>query len=365
MPRDRVSLLIAVALLCLLVGCGTVVRPVDQELKPAADSFLLQLSDGVIGSYSMNLSDGSISLRQSIHFPALGYQAGTDPLGRFAWIAQHDILEKDIFVAAPPTIITFARAADGLFFDSDRRDYQPKIEQIAVEHHGRWAYDALTDSVGQRRIFSISPGDGHLEEVGRTASGAYGAIMVLHPVENIFYGLEVRNASASAQGREIVVAAYASNEDTGELEPLPNVFTEIPEGIREMAFTSDGRHLVVADLNNQVHLLAKDSEGGLSEVGLLTPKFYVDGFVPHPKLPIIYHRSLEDGVVTSFGIDSGALAELPKIYLPNSGGAVFLLHVSSDGRFLLVQNKGVYLITLDSHTGAATAIQPVNFPFPY
>ena len=284
--------------------------------------------------------------------------AGRDPLGRFAWIAQHDVVEHDIIITAPTTVNTFARMPDGLFSASDQRDYQPRIDQIAVERQGKWAY---ADGAGERRIFPISPVDGHLEGLGRIApSEESAAMLTLHPTRNIFYGFTTRNFLTPTQ--TTVFAAYAPDNGTGELRPLPNVSTEVGYEVREMAFTSDGNYLIVLDFNpnRQVHLLAVDEDGGLREVDV-QPTSFLDGLVPHPKLPIVYHPSLEDGVITGFVVKNGALTELPKIQVGRQDLMPNILHVSSNGRFLLVYSDQAYLITLDSQTGAATDIHPVDF----
>jgi 6-phosphogluconolactonase (cycloisomerase 2 family) len=358
MAQDRRSRLIAALMLCFLAGCGTGVRPSLPPQQASADNFFIQFDDGAATYYSMDLSNGDVTLKQRISIPGTGYAAGMDPLGRFVWVAQQDIAEHDTIITAPPTVNTFARTPDGLFSASDQRDYQPRIDQIAVERRGRWAY---ADGPGERRVFSISPVDGHLEGAGRVLPiKEFAAMLTLQPTKNIFYGYNIRNFLTPTQ--TTVFAAYAPDNDTGELKPLPNVATEVGYEIREMAFTSDGKYLVVLDFdpNHEVHLLAVDEDGGLREVDALTPASYLNGLVAHPKLPIVYHESLEGGGLPAFRVENGALTELPKIQVP---GEPYILHISSNGRFLLVQSDQVYLITLNPQTGAATDIHPVSFSF--
>lgn len=359
MAQDRVSRLIATLMLCLLAGCGTGMRPPVPEQQQREDSFFLQTQDGLIASYSMDLANGDVSLKQRILIPGLGYPAGTDPLGRFLWIAQHDVVEHDTIITAPPTVNTFARKPDGFFSASDQRDYQPRIDEIAVEHHGKFAYD----NGAERRIFSISPVDGHLEEAGTTDAEL--GFVILHPIKNIFYSAISTNLFRP--DTNTVFKAYASDSDTGELTPLPNVSTQVPYDIREMKFTSDGNYLIILDFDpsHRVHLLAVDKDGGLREVDALTPASYPYGLVAHPTLPIVYHQSLAgDGLIQAYGVKNGALTELPSIHVGDSDISGNLLHVSSDGRFLLVASRQIYLVTLNPQTGEATDIQPVNFPFP-
>ncbi|HEY6967585.1 MAG TPA: hypothetical protein VJA94_00035 [Candidatus Angelobacter sp.] len=351
MKRDRVLLLIILAFLSFVAGCATNLPP--RSPQPTADTFVLEGSDGILGSFTMDLSNGSVSRQQTILIPGLGYLAAADPLGRFLWVPQHDVAFKDVFVTAPPTINTYMRGVDGQFSLSDQRDYQPRIYEIAVERHGRWAYG---DSSGERRTFSISPVDGHLQEVAINPPGE-GTLSVLHPLKNIFYGYLVSNPFTPAQTTTFV--AYAPDDATGELRPLPNVSAQGNYFVREMAFTSDGRYLIAVDFNNQVHLLAVDEDGSLTEVDTLTSAVFIGGLVPHPRLQIIYHQSGEDGVLNALRVDNGTLIE-EKFPFPGQPG---FLHISSNGRFLLAQDGAVSLITLDPQTGAPIGIQPVDFSF--
>jgi hypothetical protein len=360
MAQDRTLGLMATLMFWFLAGCATGMRPSLQQQQPSADNFFIQFDDGVATYYSMDLSNGDVTLKQVISIPGTGYAAGMDPLGRFVWVAQQGVAEHDTIIEPPPTLNTYARMQDGFFSASDQRDYQPRIGQIAVERQGKWAY---ADGPGERRIFSISPVDGHLEGAGRIAPMEESAAMLtLQPTKNIFYGFNIRNFLTPTQ--TTVFAAYAPDNDTGELKPLPNVATEVGYEIREMAFTSDGRYLVVYDFDptSRVHLLAVDEDGSLTEVDALTPASYPSRLVPHPKLPIVYHQSLEGGGLPAFRVENGALTELPKIQVP---GDPFVLHISSNGRFMLVQSNQVYLVTLDPQTGAATDIHTVNFPSPF
>jgi len=362
MAQDRKRWLMATLMFCFVAGCGTGSRQAAPVQQAGADNFFYDFDDGLATYYSMDLANGNVTLKQKFLIPQTGYRAGMDPLGRFVWAAQQGVAEHDTIIEPPPTLNTYALMPDGLFSASDQRDYQPRIEQIAVERQGKWAY---ADGAGERRVFSISPVDGHLEGAGRIlpieeSSGP----LTLRPNKNIFYGCNIRDFLLPTQ--TTVFAAYAPDPDTGELKPLPNVATEVRYEIREMAFTSDGNYLIALDFSApfQVHLLAVDKDGGLTEVDT-QPTPYLNGLLPHPKLPIVYHQSPESGVIPAFGVENGALTELPAIHVGPPDLTPFILHISSDGHFLLVQSDQAYLITLDPQTGAALDIHPVNFPSPF
>jgi len=76
MARDRVSRLIAVALLCFLFGCGAGLRPPVSEPKPSSDSFLLQLNDGHIGALLvaqfLGLASTFLRLASGVHYGHFG-----------------------------------------------------------------------------------------------------------------------------------------------------------------------------------------------------------------------------------------------------------------------------------------------------
>jgi hypothetical protein len=352
----------ATLMFCFLAGCATGMRPSLQQ-QAGADNFFIQFDDGAATYYSMNLSNGAVTLKQRFSIPQTGYAAGMDPLGRFIWAAQQGVAEHDTIIEPPPTLNTYARMPDGLFSASDQRDYQPMIVQIAVEREGRWAY---ADGQGERRVFPISPVDGHLEGPGRVLpSQELAGPLTLRPNENIFYGFTSSGFAAPTQTS--VFAAYAPDHDTGELRPLPNVSLEVPYEILQMAFSPDGKYLLAVDFDpngHQVHLLAVDKDGSLREIDVLRPDSFYSGLAPHPKLPIVYLQSNEPGVVTALGIENGALTELPKIHVGQPGLSVQILHISSNGRFMLAQSDQRYLITLDPETGAALDIRPLGFSFP-
>lgn len=355
MAQDRTLRLIATLTFCFLAGCATGMRPSVQQQQAGADNFFIQFDDGGATYYIMDLSNGDVTLKQRFSIPGTGYPAGMDPLGRFVWVAQQGVAEHDTIIEPPPTLNTYAKMPDGLFSASDQRDYQPRIEQIAVERTGKWAY---ADGGGERRIFSISPVDGHLEGAGRVApSEEQASSLTLRPGKNIFYGITVHNIFTSTQ--TTIFSAYAPNEDTGELVPLANVTTEVPYSVKQMAFTPDGNYLIALDYGPapEVHLLALDKDGGLSEVDAATPPSNPWGFVTHSMLPLVYYSS-PDGTVKALRVENGALTEV-QVGLPNSA---FILHIASNGRFMLFQNAGVYLATLDPQTGAAIDIRPVTLP---
>ena len=362
MAQDRTLGLIATLTFCFLAGCATGMRPSLQQQQASADNFFIQFDDGGATYYSMDLSSGDVTLKQRFSIPQTGYKAGMDPLGRFIWVAQEGVAEHDTIIEPPPTVNTFARTPDGLFAPSDQRDYQPRIDQIAVERQGKWAY---ADGAGERRIFSISPSDGHLEGAGRIApADELAGMLTLRPGKNILYGVTINGLGTPTQTSEF--AAYAPNEDTGELVALSNVATTGPYEVLQMAFSSDGKYLLAVDFDpngHQVHLLAVDENGGLREVDAIRPGSFYSGLVPHPTLPIVYHQTSEAGVIAAFEIRNGVLTELPKIQVGRPDLVPFILHVSSNGRFLLVQSDQDYLITLNPETGAVVDIHPVNLSF--
>jgi 6-phosphogluconolactonase (cycloisomerase 2 family) len=187
-----------------------------------------------------------------------------------------------------------------------------------------------------------------------------GGPLTLRPNKNIFYGYTIRDFLTPAQ--TTVFVAYAPDNETGELRPLPNVSLEVGYEVQDMAFTSDGNYLLVIDFdpNRHVHLLTVDEDGSLREVDAQSPALFPQGLAAHPKLPIMYYSSLDLGGITALAVKNGALTKMPRIQVGRQDLFASLLHISSNGRFLLVQSDQVYLITLDPQTGAATDIHPVN-----
>lgn len=279
-------------------------------------------------------------------------------------------------------------------FDSGRGEISAHPEQVVVASNPSW----LTLSSDQRRLYAVNEnGPGQENLTGTVTSYAIDAhshaIAVINQVEA--QGDEPTHSSLSADGRLLFVANYAVQpvpggsavvlgiDEDGSLLPVRQQARYEASGIDPERQASghvhcvvcapDGRHVYVSDLGaDKVFIYRLDPSDAQSPLAPASPSelslppgsgprhllFNSDGTCAYLTLEMTAQVAKLD--VRAGGLE---LSQILDLDLPDGGpmGAAGALHLSADGRFLYVSNRGavnqLVVFTVDPSHGDLREMQ--------
>lgn len=169
------------------------------------------------------------------------------------------------------------------------------------------------------------------------------------------------NADGSLQG----VSSSVQHEGSG-----PNKERQEKPHVHYSDFTPDGKYVVVVDLGTDRIVTYTVGEGKLKEVASLAvrpgsgPRHL--SFHPNGKFAYVMTELSNEIIVLAYDGETGTFTELqyhstlPEDFTDHSQGAA--IHVSCDGRFVYVSNRGhnsIAVFRIDENTGKVTLVEHV------
>lgn len=287
-------------------------------------------------------------------------------------------------------------ASKGIYryrFDSTRGEISAKPEQLVVVSNPSW----LTQSADQRHLYAVNEnGPGQTDTVGKVTSFSINpqthAIDQLNEVET--QGDEPTHASLSKDGSLLFVANYAVHPEPGgsavamgvaadgsllpvvqqERHPASHVDAERQSGshVHSVVSAPNGRYVYVSDLGaDKVFIYRLDPGNKQWPLGPATPSVVAlppgsgprhlifDAKNKYAYLTLEMTAQVAKFDYRSGGLDMGNISNLDRPGGPK--GSAGALHLSADGRFLYVSNRGavneLVVFAVNPETGDLREIQ--------
>ncbi|MDD1016048.1 lactonase family protein [Pseudomonas rubra] len=283
-----------------------------------------------------------------------------------------------------------AGSSEGIYryrFNSDSGQIEPTPLQVLKSENPSW----LTLSVDRRLLFAVNENGGGNGQVSSFAIAKDGSLKALNQVPS--QGDEPTHSSLSHDQRYLFVANYGAQpapggslsvlpvDRQGRLQASVQQYRHAPSGVDPQRQTGPHVHSVVSSDNGK-YVFASDL--GADKVFV----YRYDGASPSQPLTAVEPVSLPPGSgprhllfdrdgkhayltlemsaqVVAFDYRNGTLLELQRLPLTEqtdaSAKAAGALHLSADGRFLYVSNRGtaneLLVFAVDDKSGKLMQVQ--------
>lgn len=278
-------------------------------------------------------------------------------------------------------------------FDSNRGEISAQPEQLVLTSNPSW----LTLSPDQRRLYVVNEnGPGQADSVGKVSSFSIAAkTHVIEPINVVeSHGDEPTHASLSKDGRLLFVANYAVHPepggsavvlgvaDDGSLLPMVQQERHSPSRVdperqagshvHSAVAAPNGRYVYVSDLGaDKVFVYRLDGANAQWPLGPATPgaislppgsgprHLLFDAKNKYAYLTLEMSAQVVKFDYRSGGLDREGIFDLDQKGGPKGAGGA--LHLSADGRFLYVSNRGaanqLLVFAVDADTGDLREVQ--------
>ncbi|MFV0346560.1 MAG: lactonase family protein [Bacteroidales bacterium] len=307
-------------------------------------------------------------------------------------------INKYYNVGANPSFFALSEDAKSLYFVNE-------LDSFAGQHSGGMIILGLDEQVGEWVIKSSIPVDGtipcHINLIGEerfTINTNYGdgsvSVVDIDDIENpkqCFYFItndtsrqsRMHSSIVGKDGKSVYIADLGKDRiwyfvltDNGELTQFDNGFLQMDslDGPRHMEFSKDGNYLyVLNELSSSVATCRVNADKGLSvvdKISTLPPDYNGENACADIHISgdgrFLYVSNRGHNSITVFGVnqDDGGLTFLKTISVEGNWPRNFVL--SSDGSLLIVANqrsKSLSVFRRDAASGDISFISKKEFEF--
>ncbi|MDI7743393.1 lactonase family protein [Lysinibacillus fusiformis] len=241
---------------------------------------------------------------------------------------------------------------------------------LAISKDKRFLYSIVQEgSKGGVASFSLDRSTGKLQELNRQLTEGP------QPC-HIFVDNEQRYLLATNYHKG-TISAYTLNKESGTINDHPSVVAHHGTMVEQIphthysAFTPDEKYVVVVDLGLDRLYTYELVNNTLQNVTHLTlragsgPRHLV--FHPNGRYAYIMTEFSSEVIVLKYQADNGTFTEeqsistIPEEFTENNQGS--FIHISSDGRFIYVGNRGhnsVAVFSVDKETNLLTLVERIS-----